>query len=439
MSQRFQHIISNLFVNLNARHSPSFMKHSLIQKITDNSLIFLSVMAVPLNIILYIVFKERGQNFEIFVTPFLSLFVFGFTFFRSRIPLHIKVKVLNIIFLSGGVFAVLMGLLDLGSLWFMLSIIYTLFILKRRAALFIFSSALGFMMIAGYMLVTQSGFIPLGAVVFENCYYPCVVTRILHFIIVGFLIYYIVSSFLKEINENMMILNQQAEDLKNINENLKKESEAKQKIQAELIDAIILTEERERKRIARDLHDGLGPVLSSVHLYYQAYIDAKTEEEKANIEVKLKQNIKNAMQDVSKISHNISPEIIENNGLIVGLNNFINEIGVKKDLEISLEHDAIERFDIKKELSLYRAVTELINNTIKHAKASLIHIQITVGDANIIVNYCDNGQGIDQTKLGQSTGIGLKNIANRMQSLGGSFVFVSKDRKAFRARLILPL
>ena len=438
MYRELQHIISNLFVNLNASHSKFFMKHSLIQRITDNSLIFLSVMAVPLNIILYIVFKERGQHFEIFVTPFLSLFVLGFTFFRSRIPLQIKVKVLNVIFLSGGVFAVLMGLLDLGSLWFMLSIIYTLFILRRRVALFIFFSALGFMMIAGYMLATQSGFIPLGPI-FENCYYPCVVTRILHFIIVGFLIYYIIGSFLKEINENMLVLNQQANDLQMVNENLKKESEAKQKIQAELIDAIILTEERERKRIARDLHDGLGPVLSSVHLYYQAYIDAKSEEEKAKIEVKLKQNIKNAMHDVSKISHNISPEIIENNGLIVGLNNFINEIGVKKDLEISFEYDEVERFDIKKELSLYRAVTELINNTIKHAKASLIHIQITVEEGNIIINYCDNGQGMDQTKLQQSTGIGLKNIANRMQSLGGSFVFISKDGKAFRARLILPL
>ena len=438
MYRELQHIISNLFVNLNASHSKFFMKHSLIQRITDNSLIFLSVMAVPLNIILYIVFKERGQHFEIFVTPFLSLFVLGFAFFRSRIPLQIKVKVLNVIFLSGGVFAVLMGLLDLGSLWFMLSIIYTLFILRRRVALFIFFSALGFMMIAGYMLATQSGFIPLGPI-FENCYYPCVVTRILHFIIVGFLIYYIIGSFLKEINENMLVLNQQANDLQMVNENLKKESEAKQKIQAELIDAIILTEERERKRIARDLHDGLGPVLSSVHLYYQAYIDAKSEEEKAKIEVKLKQNIKNAMHDVSKISHNISPEIIENNGLIVGLNNFINEIGVKKDLEISFEYDEVERFDIKKELSLYRAVTELINNTIKHAKASLIHIQITVEEGNIIINYCDNGQGMDQTKLQQSTGIGLKNIANRMQSLGGSFVFISKDGKAFRARLILPL
>ncbi len=439
MYKEWRHIISNLFVNLNAHRSLFFMKHSLIQKITDNSLIFLSVMAVPLNIILYIVFKERGQHFEIFVTPFLSLFVFGFTFFRNRIPLHIKVKVLNVIFLSGGIFAVLMGLLDLGSLWFLLSIIYTLFILRRRVALFIFSSALGYMIIAGYMLVTKSGFIPLGAVVFENCYYPCIITRILHFIIVGFLIYYIVGSFLKEIRENMLVLNRQSEDLQKLNENLKKESIAKQKIQAELIDAIILTEERERKRIARDLHDGLGPILSSVHLYYQAYIDAKTEEEKSKIEVKLKQNIKNAMQDVSKISHNISPEIIENNGLIVGLNNFINEIGIKKDLEISFEYDEFGRFDIKKELSLYRVVTELINNTIKHAKASLIHIQIGVEDGNIIVNYCDNGQGIDQTKLQQNTGIGLKNIANRMQSLGGSFVYNSKKRKAFRARLILPL
>ena len=414
------------------------MKHSLIQKITDNSLIFLSVMSVPLNIILFIVFKERGGYYEIFVTPTLTLFVLAFTIFRKHIRLSVKVNVLNIIFLSGGIFAVLMGLLDLASLWFVLSIIYTLLILKNRVALFIFFSALAFMIIAGYMLATQTGFIPLGPI-FENCYYPCVITRILHFIIVGFLIYYIISSFLKEINENMLVLNQQADDLQMANENLIKESKAKQKIQAELMDAIILTEEKERKRIARDLHDGLGPVLSTVHLYYQAYIDAKSEEERTKIEVKLKQIIKNAMLDVSKISHNISPEVIENNGLIAGLNNFINEIGDIKNLEISFQHDALGRFDIKKELSLYRAITELINNTIKHAKASLIHVQIVVEDGNIIVNYCDNGQGIDRRKMQQNTGIGLNNIANRMQSLGGSFVFVSKEGDAFKARLQLPL
>ena len=437
MKCQLQHIISNLFVNLNADQS-KYMKHSLIQKITDNSLIFLSVMAIPLNVILYLVFKERGQNFEIFVTPILSLFVFGFAFFRNRIPLSVKVKMLNLIFISGGLFAVLMGLLDLASLWFVLSIIYTLLILRNRVALFIFFSALTFMMIAGYMLITQTGFIPLAGV-FENCYYPCVITRILHFIIVGFLIYYIVSSFLKEINENMLMLNQQADDLKMVNENLKKESDAKQKIQIELMDAIILTEERERKRIARDLHDGLGPVLSSIHLYYQAYIDAKSKEESAKIEIKLKQIVKNAMQDVSQISHNISPEIIENNGLIVGLNNFINSLGIKKDLKISFEHDEIERFDIKKELSLYRAITELINNTIKHAKASLIHIRIAIEDNYIIVNYCDNGQGIDKQKLHKSTGIGLKNIAYRMKSLEGTFTFITKEQEFFKARLSLPL
>ncbi len=139
---------------------------------------------------------------------------------------------------------------------------------------------------------------------------------------IGFLIYYIIHSFLREIGQNIKDLNRKAIDLEKANKSLQQEMQEKKQMQQKLLETVIITEEKERKRIAADLHDGLGPVLSSVNLYYQAYIDEKNTKKKAVIEKKLKKIINDAVLEVSRISHNISPNMLENNGLIVALEKF---------------------------------------------------------------------------------------------------------------------
>ena len=152
----------------------------------------------------------------------------------------------------------------------------------------------------------------------------------------------------------------------------------KEILRQKTIEAIIQTEEKERKRIASDLHDGIGPLLSAAKLYFQAYIDTGEVAGKSDIESKLKNIIEISIADISRISHNISPQILENFGLMVALENFISEINFNKNVKFNLSFEKLNRFDLKEELTIYRSISELINNTLKHAKAtiilSLIHI-----------------------------------------------------------------
>jgi len=205
------------------------------------------------------------------------------------------------------------------------------------------------------------------------------------------------------------------------------------------IEAIILTEEKERKRIASDLHDGLGPVLSAINLFFEAYIDAPTGAEKTNIETKLKVIINDAIAEVSRISHNISPHILENYGLTTALKTFIDQLNNCEKLKIKLQIDHLNRFDLKTELTVYRTIAELINNTIKHANCNKIEISFEQTGDILHIKYEDDGSGfsIIETRK-DSNGMGIENIQNRIQSLGGIITFSNAENGGMKAVIAIP-
>ncbi len=213
----------------------------------------------------------------------------------------------------------------------------------------------------------------------------------------------------------------------------------KEYIRQKLIEAVIQTEEKERKRIASDLHDGLGPLLSAAKLYFQAYVDATDAESKNAIESKLYDIIDSAIDDSSRISHNISPLILEKYGLKSALENFISEVNISKNIKIELSVEKINRFDLKAELTVYRTLLELIHNTLKHAKASLISIKIFISKDMLNVLYEDNGIGFSANeKMHAKEGMGLKNIRNRIHSLEGNVVFDSRQNEGMKVSISIP-
>jgi signal transduction histidine kinase len=216
---------------------------------------------------------------------------------------------------------------------------------------------------------------------------------------------------------------------------LKRKDFVKQK----LIEAVILTEEKERKRIASDLHDGLGPLLSAVKLYFQAYIDAEDADDKAAIESKLIIIIDSAIDDSSRISHNISPHILEKYGLKIALENFVSEMNIGKNTRFNMSFEKINRFDLKVELTIYRTILELIHNTVKHAKASHISLKIFVSEGLLNVLYEDNGIGfLAEEKIDGKQGMGLKNIKNRIHSLEGTVIFDNRQSEGMKALIKIP-
>jgi len=409
----------------------------IVEIIVDRNVIFTALLTIPLNYIVYLSLATSNVLWVKLTIPVLSALVFIVTIFNKQISFKYKSWILGFSFMLIPIILLGFKLLDMSVFWFTVSTTYLLYIIDRKKIIYIISVIVSILIIIAIITLSDDNFIPKTSIL--SCYKQCMIARFVNYIIIGVMVYHIFIDFMVEIGENIKKLNIQADNLKEINETLKNEIIEKKNIQHKALGEIILAEEKERKRIAADLHDGLGPVMSSINLYYQAYIDEKNPEKKIAIEKRLKIIIDTAIADVSKISHNISPNILENNGLIFALDNFINQIGIQKKLNIIFNYDKIFRFDIKKELTVYRAVTELINNTLKYAKASETIINIYTNEEQLIIDYYDDGIGFDKDKIERNkSGIGLYNIKNRMTSLQGRFDYETTQNNGFHAKLVMP-
>ena len=199
------------------------------------------------------------------------------------------------------------------------------------------------------------------------------------------------------------------------------------------LNTIIQTEEKERKRFAKDLHDGLGPLLSTVKMSVSSLAQMKHDDISREIVENTELVINEAIKSLKEISDNLSPHILNNFGLVRALNNFSNKINVARTIKINLESNLRdERFDSNVEVVLYRVVCELINNTIKHAKAKNIDLSLTKDGDYLVIVYKDDGKGFDVTKAinqPSGTGMGLSNIYSRINSLKGEINIESEQKK----------
>lgn len=199
------------------------------------------------------------------------------------------------------------------------------------------------------------------------------------------------------------------------------------------LNAIIQTEERERKRFAKDLHDGLGPLLSSVKMSVSSLTHMKQDVASREIVENTELVIDEAIKSLKEISDNLSPHILNNFGLVRALTNFTNKINVTKTIRIRLESDLKdERFDNNVEVVLYRVICELINNTIKHAHAKKIDISMNKDGQYISIVYKDDGKGFDVSTVIErpaGDGMGFSNIYSRINSLKGEINIESEQKR----------
>lgn len=199
------------------------------------------------------------------------------------------------------------------------------------------------------------------------------------------------------------------------------------------LNTIIQTEEKERKRFAKDLHDGMGPLLSSVKMSVSSLAQMKHDDASREIVENTEIVINEAIKSLKEISDNLSPHVLNNFGLIRALNNFANKINITKTIRIKIESDLKdERFDNNVEVVLYRVICELINNTIKHAHAKKIDISLTKDNDFLSIVYKDDGKGFDVSKIidqPSSSGMGFSNIYSRINSLKGEINIASEQKK----------
>src|SRR5659263_690216 len=223
---------------------------------------------------------------------------------------------------------------------------------------------------------------------------------------------------------------------------MKKVEQEKSDMEKILLNAIIQAEETERKRFAKDLHDGLGPILSTVKMSLSSLTRIEKDDQTKKILRNTDMVIDEAIKSIREISNNLSPHILNNFGLNKAMRNFINKINYSDTIKIKFSSAfEDERFDSNTEVVLYRVLCELINNTIKHAEATLITISFEKLPGKISCRYKDNGKGFDINKLhrSQHSGMGYSNMVTRINSLNGSFNLASENAKGTTASITVPI
>ncbi len=210
-------------------------------------------------------------------------------------------------------------------------------------------------------------------------------------------------------------------------------------LQKEVVESAINAEEKERERIARELHDGLGPLLSTCRIYLHNLKHLREEDEIEAV-TNLEELIDEALHGIKEISNNISPHILRNFGIIHATKSFIERLSEKCAVDFEFNFEPSERFDEIKEITAYRILTELINNTIKHAKATKIKIKINKNNSSLTISYSDNGIGFNfEQVLTQSKGLGISNIKSRINSAGGTLIYNSKPANGINVKINLPI
>jgi signal transduction histidine kinase len=210
------------------------------------------------------------------------------------------------------------------------------------------------------------------------------------------------------------------------------------KLQRERILAEITIQENERKRIANDLHDSLGPLLSSVKLNINS-VDVHNEGDEKLID-KAGKHIDEIIKSIRQISHNLLPNTLERKGLIEALREFTRHINEEKIIRIQLHEKAYPQIAKEKEIHIFRMIQEIVNNTIKHAGAKNLQIGFSEEENNILILTKDDGVGFDVKKIrATSGGLGLKSIESRTEILNGKLVIESELEKGTSYIIKIPL
>ncbi len=208
------------------------------------------------------------------------------------------------------------------------------------------------------------------------------------------------------------------------------------------LSAVIEAQEAERKRIAKDLHDGIAQELVALKLGFDALgrrIGKIAPEESARFE-EIKNQLDDSCTEVRSIAHTMSPPSLDILGLAPSLElllrNTMHHAGVDAKLNA---HDLPLQLDEKTEISLYRITQELLNNILKHAKAAKVVIELYGTGADLVLRVEDDGVGYDYEEARSRGSMGLLNILSRASALGGAFVTERKQPHGTVALVRVPI
>ncbi len=202
--------------------------------------------------------------------------------------------------------------------------------------------------------------------------------------------------------------------------------------------SLLLGQEMERRRLAKEIHDGVGPNMSTLKLQIDSIIRKATSEEIISGLEDINISISEIATEIRQISHDLMPSSLIDFGVVTALSNFAKRILASSDIEVHYQSNIIDgQLSKEHELNIYRMVQELINNALKYSKCKSIEISLRQDNDEINILVQDDGIGMDTTLLNE--GIGISNIITRVESLQGEIDINSQIGSGVTVYIALPI
>jgi PAS domain S-box-containing protein len=216
-------------------------------------------------------------------------------------------------------------------------------------------------------------------------------------------------------------------------------SEQKQ-IENLVFKTIVHTQETERKRFAKDIHDSIGQQLSAIKFYIGTSVSITSDEKQKKLLIKANDGLVSALADIRNICFDLMPKTLENFGLAESLEELCKQTEVNEALSFKLNvQQNFPSLNKQLEISLFRVVQEFINNALKHGNANVINIDMLQKDNDIKINLKDNGKGFDIADSYNKNGMGLRNVKSRLLPYNGEISIISSMGKGTQYKIIIPL
>ena len=209
--------------------------------------------------------------------------------------------------------------------------------------------------------------------------------------------------------------------------------------QTETLKKLISVQDDERKRIAGDLHDNIGPLLAALKINFRRIIHLREEELQHGLVDKTEVIIDNAIAEIRNVAHNLMPKGLSSNGLINTLNEYFDSLQQLYSKTIFFDHQIGAVLNPQLQTNLYRIICELVLNAARHSKAALINVNIYTKGQQVFVSIYDNGQGFRQKPADQKQTLGLQSAESRVMYMKGKFNLNSEIDKGTQIAIEIPL
>jgi signal transduction histidine kinase len=205
------------------------------------------------------------------------------------------------------------------------------------------------------------------------------------------------------------------------------------------IDAMIAGQEKERKRLAEELHDNLGSSLTTIRLYFENLKNHLSDTDSNEIYSKTGLLLDETYAEIRNMSHRRASGVMASKGLIPSIQSLAQRLSASDSMQVEVHSHNMERqLENSLELTIFRIVQELLSNIVKHAQATHVVVNLLGNEKDIHIMVEDNGKGFNYNASDTSTGLGLRSIEQRIEKLGGNLEVDSRPGHGATISLEIP-